>query len=288
MKVNTTTQYAELIGVLGSTVCLEILLLLIAAHPRGMLVRELQTKLNLPRSTIDRHIDKLRQREWLLTQPAPEGTEYHLQVATLEQLLAFVYVECCDRQSIFAWETIPEKTSRYVAESLLPRQPERLSLESLIDQAIYERLSGKAMQVLLLAHSENLRLGRNFIGAEEMLLGLMAEGSGLAAIALSTWGLELEHARQVIQAHLGPSRQTRKDVQFDTRARLVLSLSLDEATASGHPLVNTEHILLGLIREWQLSQQQNRRLGAVADLLASLERSPEAMIEQLLIQDPSA
>ncbi len=283
--MNTTTQYAELISALGSSTRLEILLLLVAAYPQGLLSRDLQAKLNLPIVTLSHHLDKLSQRDWIITRQVPEGFTYTVRVETLENTLTFFYVECCERQSLFSWDAIPANKERYLRGELLPRQPERINLESLIDHSIYERLSGKAMQALLLARNESLRLNRNFIGAEEVLLGLMAEGSGIAALALSSWGLELEPARQAIQRSLGLSRQNHQALQFDTRAKLVLSLSLDEATASGHPLINTEHLLLGLIREWQLSQQQGRRLGAAATLLASLSRDPEQMSAQLLGAD---
>ncbi len=287
MKATTTTQYAELIAALGSTTRLEILLLLIAAHPQGLLSRELQDKLSLPSSTLSHHLDKLRQRSWIESQPDERGTRYTLQVKTLENLLIFFYVESCDRQSLLDWSAIPAQKQRYIRDQLLPRQPEPIGLEGLIDHAIYKRLSGKAMQALLLARSEALRMGHQQIGSEDIVLGLMAEGSGLAATALNSWGLTLEPARRAIERYLGTSRYSDRDLHFDARAQQVLSLALDEATAAGHPLINTEHLLLALIREWQLSQRQERRLGVAAKLLASLGVPPDSMIRLLAEQDDS-
>jgi len=93
-------------------------------------------------------------------------------------------------------------------------------------------------------------LNHNYIGTEHILLGLIREGEGVAAMALESLGISLEAVRQQVLEIIGRGQQAPSGhVPFTPRAKKVLELSLREAKALGHEFIGTEHILLGLIRE---------------------------------------
>jgi ATP-dependent Clp protease ATP-binding subunit ClpC len=115
---------------------------------------------------------------------------------------------------------------------------------------MFERFTEKAIKVIMLAQEESRRLGHNFVGTEQILLGLIAEGTGVGPKALKALGVTLKDARVEVDKIIGRgSGFVAVEIPFTPRAKRVLELSLEEARQLGHNYIGTEHLLLGLIRE---------------------------------------
>ena len=115
---------------------------------------------------------------------------------------------------------------------------------------MFERFTGRARRVVVLAHEEARMLGHNDIGTEHLLLGLIREGDGVAAEALESLGISLVAVRQLVEEIIGPGDQVPSEgIPFTPRAKKVLELALRESLQLGRDSIGTEHILLGLIRE---------------------------------------
>nr|BDA99219.1 Clp protease ATP binding subunit [Hemiselmis andersenii] len=115
---------------------------------------------------------------------------------------------------------------------------------------MFERFTEKAIKVIMLAQEEARRLGHNFVGTEQILLGLIGEGTGIAAKVLKSMGINLKDARVEVEKIIGRgSGFVAVEIPFTPRAKRVLELSLEEARQLGHNYIGTEHLLLGLIRE---------------------------------------
>lgn len=115
---------------------------------------------------------------------------------------------------------------------------------------MFERFTEKAIKVIMLAQEEARRLGHNFVGTEQILLGLIGEGTGIAAKTLKSMGVNLKDARTEVEKIIGRgSGFVAVEIPFTPRAKRVLELSWDEARQLGHNYIGTEHLLLGLIRE---------------------------------------
>ena len=117
---------------------------------------------------------------------------------------------------------------------------------------MFERFTDRARRVLVLAQAEATELRHNFIGTEHVLLGLIKEGSGVAAKVLGQLGVHMEETRETVLKTIGPGSPD-TDLSgkppFTPRSKKVLELSLREAIALGHNYIGTEHLLLGLITE---------------------------------------
>jgi ATP-dependent Clp protease ATP-binding subunit ClpC len=115
----------------------------------------------------------------------------------------------------------------------------------------FGRLTGGARQALVLAEKEARSLSHDYVRTDDILLGLIREGQGVAAKALASLGVTIDAGRQeargiVGDVELGPSR----DIPGCThRAQKVLELSMREALKLGHGSIGTEDLLLGLIHE---------------------------------------
>jgi ATP-dependent Clp protease ATP-binding subunit ClpC len=115
---------------------------------------------------------------------------------------------------------------------------------------MFERFTEKAIKVIMLAQEEARRLGHNFVGTEQILLGLIGEGTGVGAKVLKSMGVNLKDARNEVEKIIGRgSGFVAVEIPFTPRAKRVLELSLEEARQLGHNYIGTEHLLLGLIRE---------------------------------------
>ena len=115
---------------------------------------------------------------------------------------------------------------------------------------MFERFTEKAIKVIMLAQEEARRLGHNFVGTEQVLLGLIGEGTGVAAKTLKSMGVTLKDARAEVEKIIGRgSGFVAVEIPFTPRAKRVLELSWDEARQLGHNYIGTEHLLLGLIRD---------------------------------------
>ncbi len=117
---------------------------------------------------------------------------------------------------------------------------------------MFERFTDRSRRVLVYAQEEAARLKHSFMGTEHILLGLIREEAGVAAIALGRCGISLEAARTQVELIVSsPADQADGSPPFTPRAKKILELSLREALQLGHSYIGTEHILLGLIREGQ-------------------------------------
>jgi ATP-dependent Clp protease ATP-binding subunit ClpC len=121
---------------------------------------------------------------------------------------------------------------------------------SLYVKKMFERFTEKAIKVIMLAQEEARRLGHNFVGTEQILLGLIGEGTGIGPKVLKSMGVNLKDARVEVEKIIGRgSGFVAVEIPFTPRAKRVLELSLEEARQLGHNYIGTEHLLLGLIKE---------------------------------------
>ncbi|RRT72940.1 hypothetical protein BHE74_00001578 [Ensete ventricosum] len=154
-----------------------------------------------------------------------------------------------------------------------------------VAKAMFERFTEKAIKVIMLAQEEARRLGHNFVGTEQILLGLIGEGTGIAAKVLKSMGINLKDARVEVEKIIGRgSGFVAVEIPFTPRAKRVLELSLEEARQlgtslrpsfldlmsdfaeyTGHNYIGSEHLLLGLLREGE---------GVAARVLESLGADP--------------
>lgn len=138
---------------------------------------------------------------------------------------------------------------------------------------MFGRFTERAQKVLALSQEEAIRLGHNNIGTEHILLGLVSEGEGIAAKALSSLGLETKKIQEEVEALIGVGKKSSQTIHYTPRAKKVIELSMDEARKLGHTYVGTEHILLGLIREGE---------GVAARVLNNLDVSLNRARQQVL------
>jgi ATP-dependent Clp protease ATP-binding subunit ClpA len=115
---------------------------------------------------------------------------------------------------------------------------------------MFERFTDRARRAVVHAQEEARRLQHNYIGTEHILLGLLGEPDGVAAVALTRFGLTLDVVREDVLGIIGlGKKELSGHIPFTPRAKKSLELSLREALQLGHNYIGTEHILLGLIRE---------------------------------------
>ncbi len=115
---------------------------------------------------------------------------------------------------------------------------------------MFGRFTERAQQVLVLAQEEARRLNHNFIGTEHLLLGLVREGSGIAARALQNMGVDLNKVRQEVENIIPKGdKNPPQSISYTPRAKRVIELAIEESQNLGHNYVGTEHLLLGLLRE---------------------------------------
>lgn len=100
MAAEDVSRYADMFAAMGAEPRLRIMRLLLAAHPEGLVVGELQAEVGIAASTLSHHLDKLKAED--LVTVSREGTflRYRADTATLGDLLAFLYRECCTRSGV--------------------------------------------------------------------------------------------------------------------------------------------------------------------------------------------
>jgi ATP-dependent Clp protease ATP-binding subunit ClpC len=115
---------------------------------------------------------------------------------------------------------------------------------------VFERFTERARQVVVLAQEEARSFKHDYIGTEHILLGLLRVEDGLAAPVLATLGIGIDDVRARVAQIVGDGDEAaRGQIPFTPRAKKVLELSLREALSIGHNHIDSEHILLGLVRE---------------------------------------
>src|SRR5262245_28823261 len=119
--------------------------------------------------------------------------------------------------------------------------------------AMYSRFTDRARKVMQLANQEAQRFNHEYIGTEHILLGLVKEGSGVAANVLKNLDIDLRKIRQevekIVQHGPGGEEAVMDRLPHTPRAQKVIDYSVEEARNLNHNYVGTEHILLGLLRE---------------------------------------
>jgi ATP-dependent Clp protease ATP-binding subunit ClpC len=140
---------------------------------------------------------------------------------------------------------------------------------------MFDRFTDRAKKVMNLARQEAQRFNHEYLGTEHILLGLVQEGSGVAANVLKNMGIDLAKIRSEVEkiVKTGPSMVTMGQLPFTPRAKKVLELSMEEASNLGHNYIGTEHLLLGLIKENE---------GIAAQVLINLGVKLEDVREEVL------
>ena len=115
---------------------------------------------------------------------------------------------------------------------------------------MFERFTVGSIKIIMLAQEESRRMGHNYVGTEQLLLGTIGEGQGIGAKVLRSMGVTLKTARIEVELIIGRgSGFVAVEIPFTPRAKRVQELSLEEAHQLGHNYIGTEHLLLGLIGE---------------------------------------
>jgi ATP-dependent Clp protease ATP-binding subunit ClpC len=116
---------------------------------------------------------------------------------------------------------------------------------------MYERFTDRARKVMQLANQEAQRFNHEYIGTEHILLGLVKEGSGVAANVLKNLDVDLRKIRLEVEklVQSGPEMVTMGKLPQTPRTKKVIEYSMEEARNLNHNYVGTEHVLLGLLRE---------------------------------------
>ena len=95
-----TTRFADMFAALGSEPRLQIVRLLLSAHPDGMIVGDIQSELEIPNSTLSHHLEKLRMEGLVSVRKDKQWLWYAANADALQDLLAFLYAECCTRSKV--------------------------------------------------------------------------------------------------------------------------------------------------------------------------------------------
>jgi len=90
-------RYADMFSAMGTEPRLRIMQLLLSAHPEGLVVAEIQAALEIPSSTLSHHLDKLKNEDLVRVQRESTFLRYTVNTETLQELLRFLYAECCTR-----------------------------------------------------------------------------------------------------------------------------------------------------------------------------------------------
>ncbi len=140
---------------------------------------------------------------------------------------------------------------------------------------MYERFTDRARKVMQLANQEAQRFNHEYIGTEHMLLGLVKEGTGVAANVLKNLDVDLRKIRLEVEklVQSGPEMITMGKLPQTPRAKKVIEFSMEEARNLNHSFVGTEHLLLGLLREQE---------GVAAQVLLNLDIKLEDVREEVL------
>jgi ArsR family transcriptional regulator, arsenate/arsenite/antimonite-responsive transcriptional repressor / arsenate reductase (thioredoxin) len=256
-----SASYADVFAALGAEARLEVMRLLLAAYPKGMTVGDLQSQLKIPNSTLSHHLEKLRVENLVAVERDRQFLWYSANIETIEAVLTFLYNGCSNQ--VFRMEqadqtlelnlenTDPKNTvsqEGFMFENLL-RSAQTFLGELRLALPGFQRFTPKAIQSIELAHAESKRLRRHDVGTEQILVGLLAQETGLVAQVFKAAGVELEPVRQAIEGQIGQGLGTPDTISFTPGAKKVLELSLRQAKQLKHSYLGTEHLLLGILSE---------------------------------------
>ena len=133
---------------------------------------------------------------------------------------------------------------------------------------MFQLFTDRARRAVVLAQEEARSLQHDHIGTEHLLLGLVAEGGGVAARALRDLGADTASMRARLRSEAGPGgEEPENHIPFTPQAKQALELSLRESVRLGHDYIGTEHLLLGLLEEGE---------GAAFQVLTAADIEPDA------------
>jgi ArsR family transcriptional regulator, arsenate/arsenite/antimonite-responsive transcriptional repressor len=112
MNSANTARYADMFAALGAEPRLAIVRLLLSAHPDGMIVSDIQAELEIPSSTLSHHLEKLRMEGLVDVRKDKQWLWYSANSGALQDLLGFLYAECCTRTKVVAPVTITSVKAR--------------------------------------------------------------------------------------------------------------------------------------------------------------------------------
>jgi ArsR family transcriptional regulator len=101
-------KYADRFSAMGSEPRLRIMQLLLAAHPDGLVVTEIQEELEIPNSTLSHHLEKLKGEDLVQVRRESTFLRYSANTEALQELLQFLYAECCTRNKALKLEQITQ------------------------------------------------------------------------------------------------------------------------------------------------------------------------------------
>ena len=182
--------------------------------------------------------------------------------------------------------------TRVDLEEFIKRQ--RVSAGENAKKEPFKNFTEQARKVMLLSVREASRLEHNYVGTEHMLLGLVSEGEGVAAHVLSSFGVELDKTRNEIVSMLNHGREKSnpmlskiktamhqgeivfagRQAALTGRAKKVMGLAIDEASLLGQHYIETEHLLLGILREGE-----GLAVGVLENLGVDLEKMRSEMLQ---------
>ena len=105
-SVEQVAKFADMFSAMGTEARLRIMQLLLSAHPDGLVVSEIQQELDIPHSTLSHHLDKLKNEGLVQVQRESTFLRYTANTEALQQLLRFLYAECCTRNKALRPEQI--------------------------------------------------------------------------------------------------------------------------------------------------------------------------------------
>jgi len=115
---------------------------------------------------------------------------------------------------------------------------------------MFEKFTEGAIKVIMLSQEEARRMGHNFVGTEQLFLGVIGEGVGMGSKCLKSLGVTLKSARKEVEKYIGRGTGfVASEIPFTPRAKRVLEMAVQEGKDLGQNYVGTEHILLALIGE---------------------------------------
>lgn len=105
-KSERVAEYADMLSAMGAEARLRIIQLLLKAHPGGLVVGEIQEELGIPNSTLSHHLDKLKNEGLISMRRESTFLRYTADTQTLQELLQFLYAECCTRNHVIRADQI--------------------------------------------------------------------------------------------------------------------------------------------------------------------------------------
>jgi ArsR family transcriptional regulator len=105
-SIEQVVKYADMFSAMGTEARLRIMQLLLSAHPEGLVVGEIQQALDIPNSTLSHHLDKLKAEDLVRVRRESTFLHYKANTEALQELLQFLYAECCTRNKALKPESI--------------------------------------------------------------------------------------------------------------------------------------------------------------------------------------